>query len=242
MSGWLTPKLVRTKKLRGFPWAVPQAREEVNTQLGVKTHDPDAGTPRDGQLRAEEVQGCKMSGGMTPQLVSTEKIRGFPWAAPQAREEVNMEWRVKNSDTHRAQPGHWLPCVDKVLAFQTGGWRTPKVPGDRAQQGVHRCRAPGWNPRADGRGCDAPGKARHSLLQEALSGWERRRVASGYWLGLGPGPCVYKGGQCRAVHSAQMHDGAGRRPRLAHAKPREDMSTERRPRDCIVSAGPTHRL
>ena len=52
MSGWLTPKLVRTKKLRGFPWAVPQAREEVNTQLGVKTHDPDAGTPRYGQLRA----------------------------------------------------------------------------------------------------------------------------------------------------------------------------------------------
>jgi len=52
--------------------------EEVNSHLGVKNHDPDARPPRYGQQRAEEVLGCKMSGWMTPKLVGTEKLWGFP--------------------------------------------------------------------------------------------------------------------------------------------------------------------
>jgi hypothetical protein len=52
--------------------------EEVNSHLGVKNHDPDARPPRYGQLRAEEVLGCKMCGWLTPKLVGTEKLRGFP--------------------------------------------------------------------------------------------------------------------------------------------------------------------
>jgi hypothetical protein len=52
--------------------------EEVNSHLGVKNHDPDARPPRYGQQRAEEVLGCKMSGWLTPKLVGTEKLWGFP--------------------------------------------------------------------------------------------------------------------------------------------------------------------
>ena len=50
-------------------------------ELGVKNHNSDAGPPRYGQQRAEEVLGCKMSGWLTPKLVRTRKLRGFPCAA-----------------------------------------------------------------------------------------------------------------------------------------------------------------
>jgi hypothetical protein len=95
--------------------------EEVNSHLGVKNHDPDARPPRYGQQRAEEVLGCKMSGWLTPKLVGTEKLWGFPLGT--------------------GAPLCWAPV-------QSAGRHTLGV--------MH--------------------KATHPLLQQALSGWERRRM------------------------------------------------------------------
>ena len=101
--------------------------EEHCALLGVKKHYPDSASPRYGQQRVEESLGCKMSGWLTPKVVSTEKLCGIPSSSSVLKTARWSVLGVKNNIPDSASLRYGRQRVDESLGCQMSGWLTPTV-------------------------------------------------------------------------------------------------------------------
>jgi hypothetical protein len=95
--------------------------------LGVKKHNPDSASPRYGQQRVEESLGCKMSGWLTPKLMSIQNLCGIPSSSTVLKTARWSVLGVKNNNPDSASPRYGQQRVDQSLGCKMSGWLTPKL-------------------------------------------------------------------------------------------------------------------